>query len=74
MGEQLQKLFNGKWDIQYNEFDNASIVLDFDSAKDYAESSMKFTKIGLVLSFNKINEETNSKEVCMNYKKAYENE
>lgn len=74
MEEQFQKLLNGKWDIKYDEFDNVSIVLDFDSAKDYAESPMNFTEIGLVLSSNKMNGEANSKEVCMNYKKAYENE
>ncbi|WP_369899952.1 DUF3952 domain-containing protein [Bacillus manliponensis] len=55
--EQFQKLFNGTWNIKYDEFKSANIVLVFDSAKDHGESSMNFAEIRLVLRFKRMDEE-----------------
>ncbi|WP_369899948.1 DUF3952 domain-containing protein [Bacillus manliponensis] len=57
---QFQEIVNAKLKIEYDEFKHATITLDFDSAKDSSTSPMELVKFGIMVSFNKKNEEGQS--------------
>ncbi|CAM4179644.1 hypothetical protein BAMA_19845 [Bacillus manliponensis] len=55
--ERFQELINNKLNINYDEFEDGSIVLDFNSTKGSSTLPMALLEIGIVVRFKKKNDE-----------------
>ncbi|HEK9103051.1 DUF3952 domain-containing protein [Bacillus pfraonensis] len=54
---QFKDMINDKLKLQYDKFQDASIVIDFNSAKDRKEKTMRISEITISITYDKRNEE-----------------
>ncbi|MBJ8027239.1 DUF3952 domain-containing protein [Bacillus pseudomycoides] len=54
---QFKDMINDKLKLQYDKFQDASIVIDFNSAKDRKEKTMRISEITISITYDKKNEE-----------------
>ncbi|WP_410982338.1 DUF3952 domain-containing protein [Bacillus cereus] len=54
---EFQQVINDKLKLQYDEYGGASIVLNFDAAKDSKEKSMELSELSVSVNYKKKNEE-----------------
>ncbi|WIL49387.1 DUF3952 domain-containing protein [Bacillus bombysepticus] len=56
---QFKEIFNGNLELEYEKFSYATLLIEFNSAKDTKENPMKITEITISIGYKQRNEENN---------------
>ena len=56
---QFKEIFNGNLELKYGKFSYATLLIEFNSAKDTKENPMEITEITISIGYKQRNEENN---------------